>query len=239
MKTTLKENESMKRNNTIGIVGEIMAPPELIVDAADWARKIYETKLKRTRPSGTEDIFVLQFDGRATGSEEMLQKIRLGTVVIIGGEIRSENVRDPQPEENRVKVYIYAEVITVNDPPIKDQNEVEICGNICQPPRLRSTHRRSAKGKRAAATSIMVVVNSQSGTNYIPCVCFGWQAFRANLLKVGDYVEIYGRFQSRDYKKRIEGRGVPYLCTVYEVCAFKLKNENRKEKPKKEGETNK
>ena len=45
----------MRRNNTIGIVGEITAPPELIVDAADWARKVYEVELTRTRPSGTED----------------------------------------------------------------------------------------------------------------------------------------------------------------------------------------
>ena len=227
----------MKRNNTIGIVGEITTPTELIVDAEDWARKVYETKLKRTRPSGIQDTFILQFDGHAAGTEEMLDNIKEGVEVMVGGEIRSENVSNPKPEENRVKVFIYAEIIAVNNPPVKDQNEAQICGRICKPPRFRSTRRRSAKGKRVAVASIVVAVNSPSGTNYIPCVCFGWQAFRANLLKVGDYVEIYGRFQSRDYKKRIEGRGIPYLCTVYEVCAFRFKGEG-KEGTAAAGDTN-
>ena len=65
----------MSRSNTIGIVGRIIDTPELIVDAANWERKVYETKLKRVRPSGTEDIFILQFDGCAAGSEEMVKKI--------------------------------------------------------------------------------------------------------------------------------------------------------------------
>ncbi|MCM1217252.1 MAG: single-stranded DNA-binding protein [Lachnospiraceae bacterium] len=228
----------MSRNNTIGIVGHIKTPPELIVEAADWTREVYETTLTRTRPSETEDTYILQFDGRAAGSKEMLEKITAGAEVLVGGEIRSENVHDPKPEESRVKVYIYAEVIAVNDPPVNDQNEVTICGNICKPPRFRSTRRRTQRGKRVAATSIMVAVNSPTGTNYIPCVCFGWQAFKANTLEVGDYVEIYGRFQSRDYKKRIEGRKLPYLSTVYEVCAIKFKGESAKDKdtkPDKEG----
>lgn len=60
----------MSRNNTIGIVGEITTQPELIVDAADWARKVYEVELTRTRPSETKDTYILQYDGRAAGSKE-------------------------------------------------------------------------------------------------------------------------------------------------------------------------
>ena len=228
----------MSRNNTIGIVGYIKNPPELIVEAADWARKVYETTLTRTRPSGTEDTYILQFDGRAAGSKEMLERIVEGAEVLIGGEIRSENVHDPKPEESRVKVYIYAEVIAVNDPPVNDQNEVTICGNICKSPRFRSTRRRTQRGKRVAATIIMVAVNSGAATNYIPCVCFDWQAFKANTLEIGDYVEIYGRFQSRDYRKRIEGRKLPFLSTVYEVCAIKFKSETKEKEtePEKKGD---
>lgn len=214
----------MKRNNTIGIVGEVSAPPKLVVDAADWGRKVYETKLRRVRPSGTDDIFILQFNGHAAGTEEMLGKIKEGVEVIIGGEIRSENVGNPKPEENRVKFFIYAEAITVNSPPVSDQNEACICGHICQPTRFRQVRGRFVKGKKVAVASIIVAVNSHSGANYIPCVCFGWMAFRARQLKVGDYVEVYGRFQSREYKKKIEGRQAPYLCTAYEVCALKLES---------------
>lgn len=53
----------MSGNNTIGIVGRVTSQPALIVDAADWARKVYEVELTRTRPSDTEDTFILQYDG--------------------------------------------------------------------------------------------------------------------------------------------------------------------------------
>ena len=194
----------MSRNNTIGIVGEITAPPELIVDAADWARKVYEVELTRTRPSGTEDTYILQYDGRAAGSKEMLERITEGAEIFCGGEIRSENVHDPKPEENRVKVFIFAEMIAVNDPPVEDQNEVTICGNICKPPSGRETKRRTRKGRRVTE--------------------------KADDLKVGDYVEIYGRFQSRNFKKRIQGRKLPYLSTSYEVSVVKLEAESKEER---------
>ena len=225
----------MERKNTIGIIGRIKTPPKLIVDAADWARKVYETTLTRTRPSKVEDTYILQFDGRAAGSEEMIGKLTEGAEVIVGGEIRSENIFEPKPEENRVRVYIYAEIITINEPSVNDQNEVKICGNVCKPPRFKRARRRTAKGKRMAVANLIVAVNSLSGTNYIPCVFFGWQAFTANALKVGDYVEIYGRFQSRDYKKRIEGRKLPYLCTVHEVSAIKLISGSTKDRKKELG----
>lgn len=218
----------MDRKNTIGIVGDIAAPVELIVNAADWKRKVYETKLTRQRPDGKEDTYILRFDGYAAGSEETVNKITEGTNVLIGGEIRTENVRDPQPEENRVKVFIYAEVIAINDPPAKEQNEVRICGKICTPPRFRATYKRTADGKKLSVASITVAVNTPSSTSYIPCVCFGWLALRANLLRVGDYVEIYGHFRSRDYKKRIEGQKLPHMRTTYEVSVAKLKTDREK-----------
>lgn len=227
----------MERSNTIGIIGKLTAPPELVVDAAEWERKVYETKLKRVRPSGREDTFILQFDGQAAGSEEELKKFGEGAAVMVDGEIRSENVPNPKPEESRVKVFIYAEAVVVNDPPAKDQNEARICGYICKPQHFRPARSGLEIDVRTAATSVLVAVNSRSGTNYIPCACFGWMAVQANRLKVGDYIEVYGRFQSRQHKKKIEGRKLPYLRTVYEVCAFKIKRkgkEDRGEKREKE-----
>lgn len=212
----VKDGSIMNRDNTIGIVGYITAQPQLIVDAAEWTRKVYETTLTRTCFSKTEDTYILQFTGQATGSKEMFSKIVAGAEVLVGGEIRSENLRNPKPEENSVKVYIYAEIIVLNDPPANDQNEVKLCGHICKPPRLGSVRRK--------VTSIIVAVNSFKSTSYIPCVCFGGQADEARCLEVGDYVEIYGSFQSRNYQKRIEGRKLPFLCTTYEVGVIKFES---------------
>ena len=220
----------MSRNNTIGIVGEITTPPELIVDAADWARKVYEVELTRTRPSRTKDTYILQYDGRAAGSKEMLERIKEGAEIFCGGEVRSENVHEPKPEENRVKVFIFAEIIAVNDPPVEDQNEVTICGNICKPPSGRETKRRTRKGQRVTVTRLVVAVNTPTGAYYVPCVCWNEQAEKAADLKVGDYVEIYGRFQSRDFKKRIQGRKLPYLSKSYEVSVVELEAKSKEER---------
>ncbi len=228
------EQKVLERSNTIGIVGIITDKPYLILDASEWRKRLYETKLERVRPSGAKDIFILRFDGSAAGTEKKIEEIVKGVEVMIGGEIRTENVYDPRPEENRVKVYIYAEMIAVNDPPVDDQNEVTIRGNICCPPYYRQTRSRTVKGKRRTVTNLIVAVNSNKGTNYIPCVCFGWQAFLANALEVGDYVEIYGRFQSRERRKRIDGQKPPYLVTVYEVCANKIEGRKIKEAGQKE-----
>ncbi|MBD5498039.1 MAG: single-stranded DNA-binding protein [Lachnospiraceae bacterium] len=226
----------MKRKDTIGIVGRIAARPKLVIDAEDWAQKVYETVLTRKRHSGTEDTFVLQFNGRAAGSVDMLEKITEGTEVLVGGEIRTQNVYEPKPEESSVKIYIYAEVIRENIPSVKDQNEVELSGTICKEPHIKTVRSRTRDGKRLACANIMVAVNAQSGTYYIPCVCWDWAAYSAKLMKVGECVKIFGRLQSRNYKKWVKGKEIPFLRTTYEVCVINLESMDRKQE--KEGAGN-
>ena len=223
------DRETMKRTDTIGIVGRISAPPKLVIDAEDWSQKVYETVLTRKRPSGAEDTFILQFNGRAAGTN-MLEKITEGTEVLAGGEVRTQNVYKPKPEENSVKTYIYAEVIRENMPPVKDQNEVELFGNICKEPHIKTVRSSARDGKRRACANIMVAVNAQSGTYYIPCVCWEWAAYSAKLMKVGERVKIFGRLQSRNYKKQVEGKEIPFLKTTYEVCVINLESLDRQEK---------
>ena len=148
----------MNRNNTIGIVGRITAPVRLIVDAQEWEQKTYETTLTRTRPSGVEDTYTLQFDAAAAGTEEALETLAEGADVLIGGEIRTEDVKDPKPEENRTKIYIHAEVITQNNPPVKSQNEVSLCGYICKQAKVRTTNRRLPNGRKIKTADTIVAV---------------------------------------------------------------------------------
>lgn len=213
----------MKRNDTIGIVGVIKGAPSIIVDAPDWDQRIYETELMRERPSGTQDKFILQFIGRAAVSKEMLEQITDGAAVMVGGELRSENVIEPKPEENRVKIFIYAEMIALNTAGVPDQNEVKLCGRICTEPR-KGRGRRNCKEKYIPSTNIMLAVNTPS-PQYIPCVCYGEAARVAEKFAVGTYVEIYGRFKSRLFKKRIEGKKIPFMCTAYEVGVLEMKYE--------------
>ena len=217
----------MKRKDTIGIVGRIAEPPKLVIDAEDWTQKVYETVLTRKRPSGVEDTYILQFNGCAVGSMDMLEKIMEGTEVLVGGEVRTQNRYKPKPEESSVKIYIYAEVIKENMPPVKDQNEVELLGTICKEPHIKTVRSSARDGKRRACANIVVAANTQSGTYYIPCVCWDWAAYSAKLMKVGEHVKIFGRFQSRKFKKRIDGREIPFLCTTYEVCVINLESTDK------------
>lgn len=219
----------MKRKDTIGIVGRIAAPPKLVIDAANWEDKVYETILTRKRRSGVEDTYILQFSGRSAGSVELLEKITVGTEVLVGGEIRTRNTYKPKPEENRVKIYIYAEVIKENISQVKDQNEVELKGTICREPYLKAARSGARDGKRMACADIVVAVNTQSGTYYIPCVCWDWAAYKAKIMRVGENVKIFGSFQSRKFKKKIEGKEIPFLCTAYEVRVINLESMDGKQ----------
>lgn len=219
----------MSRNNTIGIVGTITEKPHLILDATDWKRKVFETKIKRTRPSGAEDEAILQYSGQAAGSKEMLDKITEGAEVFVGGEIRTQNIKKPKSTQSRVKIYIFAELIGVNDPPVEDQNEVKICGHICREPRTRNANKRAGHKKAIPVTDIIVAVNNPAGSHYIPCVCWQNVAEVAAQLEVGTYVEIYGRLQSRQFKKYIKDKPAPYLMTAYEVSVIEMGLESNEE----------
>lgn len=218
----------MSKNNEVEIAGHITAAPRLVLDAEDLAKREYEAKLTRIRPSKTKDTYIVRFPGRAIEPGKMMEDFAEGVEVLVCGEIRTENVREPKPGETGTKVYIYADTIVVNNEPTENQNSVKLCGNICKPPRFRKSNRRKENGKRVSVASIIVAVNTPNNTSYIPCKCFDWMAITASTLKIGDYVELCGRFQSRDYKKRISEQSVPYLHTVHEVCVTELKGDSDK-----------
>lgn len=207
----------MSKNNAAGIVGIITTKPRVVMDAPTWAQKVYEAVLEYRRPSGTKDKFFVQFPGQAAGTKKALLNIKKGKEVLIGGEVRTQNMDNPEPHEPRVKICIYAKVIAVNDPPADPQNEVKLCGHICKDPRIAT-----ARFGKIAVTSFIVAVNSHHGADYIPCVCWRNVAEAAAKLKVGAYVEITGRMQSREYKKKMPDGKPPYLATTHEVSVTQL-----------------
>ena len=101
----------MSKNNAAGIVGIITTKPRVVMDAPTWAQKVYEAVLEYRRPSGTKDKFFVQFPGQAAGTKKALLNIKKGKEVLIGGEVRTQNMDNPEPHEPRVKICIYAKVI--------------------------------------------------------------------------------------------------------------------------------
>lgn len=206
----------MSKNNVAGIVGVIATTPKIVLDAPTMAQKIYEVQLERKRPNGKVDKMIVQFPGKAAGNKKTLHDLKKGAEVLITGEVRTKNVDDPTPQENKVKVYIYADAIVVNDPPAEQQNNVRLQGRICKMLGSRTTRRG------IAVTSIVVAVNSPHGANYIPCICWGEAALAAAELPVGTQVEVIGRMQSREYAKKMPNGKPPYLAVAYEVTVTQL-----------------
>lgn len=202
------------KNNKIKIAGVIKDMPQLILDASEFDRRRFETKIVAERKSGTEDVLILQFDGSAMKEEEF-EKMAAGTCVIVSGEIRTENEREIVPTAPTVKIFVAAGKVQIVDEIKEKVNEVKLCGHICKDPRQRTT----AKGTHIA--DIMIAVKSKKNVSFIPCICWQNVADAAGQIKKGTYVEVEGRFQSREYKKAIEG-STPYLMTAYEVSVAQL-----------------
>lgn len=214
----------MSKTDMIGIVATIKDKPRLVLDTGDWKRRVYETEIVRRRlNSDKTDTFFLQYEGGAAATaEEELEKIDAGVEVMIAGELRTKNINHPKDWEGRTKIYIRAEVIVVNDPPADQQNEVRLCGRICKEPHKWKTRKHRKRKREITTASMIVAVNEKSGAHYIPCVCWGEIAEAVAGLKVGTYVEIEGRFQSREYVKRIESKQAPFLCISHEVAVYKM-----------------
>lgn len=203
------------RNNKIKIAGVIKGKPQMILDASEFERRKFETKIVAERKSGTEDILILQFEGSAIAQEDF-EKLDDGSAIRLRGEIRTENEKEIVPTAPTVKIFIAAEKMQLLEKVESKLNEVKLCGHICKEPRVRQT----AKGTHIA--DIMVSVKGRRGSvSFIPCICWQNVADAMEKIKKGTYVEVEGRFQSRDYQKQIEG-ATPYLMTAYEVSVVQL-----------------
>lgn len=205
----------MSKNNRIKIAGAIKEMPRLVLDAPVFEKRVFETKIAAARRSGVEDTLILQFSGRVAGNEEDFNKIQIGSLVSLVGEVCTENEREIVATAPTVKIFVTADKMELIEEIKEKKNIVKLRGKICKDPRVRTT----PKGTHVA--DIMVAVSGKKGVNFIPCICWQNVADAVNDVKKGMYVEIEGRMQSREYKKNIEN-GLPYLMTAYEVSVIQL-----------------
>lgn len=205
----------MEQNNMIGIVGTITETLKMILDAPIWEKKVFETVIESERLSGVKDSLILKIPTTAAGSKKMLEKFKKGTEVLVIGEVQTENVNTDSRKEAKIKIFISATTIIINDPAAQMQNEVRLQGYLCSDPRTGRTQRG------ILTTNLMLEVSGGKKRYFIPCVCWRTVAQVAAGLKRGDYVEIIGRMQSREYKRKIE-EDQYYLMTAYEVAITNL-----------------
>lgn len=175
----------------------------------------YKNRVRVARLSGTEDFVPVII------SEFLLSDIKAHTLkgkrVEVEGQFRSHN-KILENGKGMLELFVFATSIKVNEEgngetdPQSDYNKVFLEGYICKP----TVYRVTPFGREI--TEVKIVVNRRFGKcDFIPCITWGRIAQNAFKLQMGEKIRLEGRFQSREYTKRLDDSGEEETRTAYEV----------------------
>lgn len=197
-------------NNQLLLTGVITTP--FSFDHESHGERFYITYLSIMRFSGNQDLIPVMVSERLVNTTKDLT----GEWARVEGDYRSKNLK--VNGKNKLSLYAFARTFDVSGNFDKDdENDIYLEGFVCKQP----TYRTTPLGREI--TDVMLAVNRPYGkTDYIPCVFWGRNAKFTNTCEVGIKMIVYGRIQSREYVKHIEGEVEPEVCTAYEVSVSKV-----------------
>lgn len=179
----------MNKNNGIFVNGVIVGFIEF--DNRVKNEDFYTFPLSISRESGTNDIVNVKVSSRLIDIDSLV----IDAYVSISGEIRTFN--RSVDGKRHLEVYVFAKEVSF-DGCRSFNNQVTIDGFLCKEP----NYRRTPLGREVC--DIMLAVNGPyKRCDYIPCIAWGRDARFAESLPIGSKVSVIGRFQSRDYIKRV------------------------------------
>lgn len=138
------------------------------------------------RESGTEDLIPVMIP------ENLISGEMIGKTVGIKGRYRSHNRHNE--DKTRLILNVYAEQLDLCDNR-RHVNDVFMEGYLTKAATIRYT----PKERRIA--DIMLAVNDNGRTDYIPCIIWDNMLACVEGLQEGDCIRIAGRIQSRSYTK--------------------------------------
>lgn len=201
--------ENAINNNNITLAGVVEREPEYSHEVL--GEGFYVFMLKCSRTSGNKDTLPVMISDRLTDIKE----IKVGQVVTVSGQIRSFN-RHIDDVKSKLILSVFARELETELSFEEDINTVILDGFVCKPPIYRCT----PKGREIA--DILVAVNRPYGkSDYIPCIAWGRNARFAGGLEVGERIQIQGRFQSREYTKKISDNEIE-TRVAYEVSVSRI-----------------
>jgi primosomal replication protein N len=144
------------------------------------------------RHDGREDILILKF-------KQFSVNFKDNTEIELTGNLRSYSQQVDGKHKVEIYVFSYFDDISVETDDIR--NIVDIDGRICRKDTLRTTKGGKHYIHFILANNIETDTN-QKLNSYIPCVAWGKLAKYVDRdLKVGNFITIAGKLQSREYKK--------------------------------------
>ena len=200
--------ENAINNNNITLAGIVEKEP--IFSHVVFGEGYYIFMLNCSRTSGNKDILPVMISDRLTDITE----IKVGQAVSVAGQIRSFNKHVDNKSKLILSVFAREfETLTQDE---GNANAVTLDAHICKPPIYRCT----PKGREIA--DVLVAVNRPYGkSDYIPCIAWGRNARFAGELELGEHIQIQGRFQSREYIKKLNDDEVE-TRVAYEVSVSKI-----------------
>lgn len=170
-----------------------------------YGEKFYRFSISSSRQSGTQDVLP------CIASEILKKDIEAGTEVKVCGNIRTRNVHENDKSHLEITVFVKDAL-----PYEEDENNVELDGFVCKEP----TYRETPFGRQI--TDLLVASNRSYGkSDYIPTIAWGRMAIKSSELEVATRVKIFGRFQSREYVKRLDD-GTEETRVAYELSSSRI-----------------
>lgn len=161
---------------------------------------------------------------RTSGAVDLLPVIvreGLSDAFPIGGHVYIEGRYISSNKHENGKSHLILEIkegiISYGNEQERDENKIILEGYLCKPP----IYCKTPIGKEIC--DLMITFNEYDlrRTDYIPCIAWLNEAREAADFKVGDFVKIIGKIQSRIYHKNLSGDGVE-LRTAYEVSIGRI-----------------
>ncbi len=200
--------ENLIENNEVRLEGTVDGIPEFSHEI--YGETFMKFPLKVKRLSDNFDNIIL------TVSERILNctPVEAGDEIRVTGQFRSYN--NYTDEGSKLVLTVFVKKFNEDDGAFETPNSIFINGFICKPPVYRTT----PFGREIC--DALVAVNRQYGkSDYLPCIMWGRNAKFTENLPVGTNVKLWGRIQSREYKKKIDEENF-IIKTAYEVSVTKM-----------------
>ena len=199
-----------KPNNRGRIKGTILEKVEAQYQVEDEV--FYEGKMVIDRLSGSQDTIPFTISEKIIKAYNL--KLDKGDKICFVGELRSYNKMDDG--HSRLVLSFFVKEVVDNE---KEEsiNELSLTGYICKEPVYRTT----PFNRQICDVLLAVNRNNYNRSDYIPCILWGRNAKLVQSQRVGTKLIVYGRIQSRVYKKDL-GDGVIEERTAYEVSIQKI-----------------
>ena len=199
-----------KNNNKVYIRGEILSQANFSHEV--YGEGFYEMLVLVKRLSGQADILPV------TISERLIEEkdLQVGSILSAIGQFRSYNKMVDGKSKLMLTVFV-RELLPIDES--KNPNSIVLSGYICKEPIYRTT-----PFNREISDILIAVNRAYNKSDYIPCIAWGRNARFVKNLKVGDFITISGRIQSREYQKKFSETDIKTM-TAYEVSINKLSTE--------------